>query len=66
VAQRCSDIGLLNAAGFAKKSTMVRMLEKLQSEKLVDRLRSNWRLTAKGEKAVEIIKNGGSIVDPDI
>jgi hypothetical protein len=62
VAQRCFDIGLLNAAGFAKKSTMVRMLEKLQSEKLVDRLRSNWRLTAKGEKAVEIIKNGGSIV----
>lgn len=66
IRQRCVDIGYLRANGEAHKSGMMRMLEKLQREKLVDRLRSNWRLTRKGEEAVEIIKNGGSIVDPDL
>lgn len=66
IAQRCVEIGLTNGAGRAKKSTMVRMLEKLQGEKLVTRLRSNWLLTEKGEKAIQIINNGGSIVDPDL
>lgn len=65
IADRCVEIGLINAAGGAKRTTMVRMLEKLQGEKLIERLRSNWRLTAKGEEAVTIIKNGGFSVDPD-
>lgn len=66
IRQRCVEIGLVNAKGKANHTGLTRMLEKLRDEKLVNRLRSNWRLTTKGEEAVQIIKDGGSIVDPDL
>ena len=66
VRQRCVEIGMMNKEGKANSTGLTRMLGKLQDEKLVSRLRSNWMLTEKGEKAVQIIKDGGSIVDPDL
>lgn len=65
IRQRCVEIGMVNKSGKANSTGLTRMLNKLRDEKLVTRLRSNWRLTAKGEEAVQIIKDGGSIVDPD-
>lgn len=66
IRQRCVEIGMVSSAGKANSTGLSRMLEKLRGEKLITRLRSNWLLTPKGEEAVEIIKNGGSIVDPDL
>lgn len=66
IRQRCVEIGMVNSAGKANHTGLTRMLEKFQGEKLVNRLRSNWMLTEKGAKAVQIIKDGGSIVDPDL
>ena len=66
VRQRCVEIGMVNRDGKANSTGLTRMLGKLQDEKLVERLRSNWRLTAKGKEAVEIIHNGGSFADPDL
>lgn len=65
IRQRCVEIGMVNKDGEAKKSSLIKLLEKLQDEKLVNRIRSNWWLSERGEKAIEIIENGGSIVDPD-
>jgi hypothetical protein len=66
VAQRCIEIGLVNSSGNVKKSSLVKMLEGLQDEKLVKRILNNWLLTEKGEKAVEIIRSGGSPVDIEL
>lgn len=66
IRQRCVEIGMVNKDGKANSTGLTRVLEKLQGEKLVSRLRSNWMLTEKGEKAVQIIRDGGSIVDPDL
>lgn len=66
IRQRCVEIGLVSKTGKANSTRMSRMLEKLEGEKLIARLRSNWLLTNKGREAVEIINNGGSIVDPDL
>lgn len=66
IRQRCVEIGLVNKDGKANHTGLTRMLEKLRDEKLISRLRSNWMLTSKGEQAVQIVKDGGSIVDPDL
>lgn len=66
VAQRCVDIGLVNAAGRAKKSSLVKLLEDLQDERLVKRILRNWRLTDKGREAVEILEGIGSPKDPEM
>jgi hypothetical protein len=66
VAQRCVEIRLVNEQGYAKKSTMQRMLNKLHQEKLIENLRGYFELTARGRKALEIVMNGGTKVDPDL
>jgi hypothetical protein len=59
LAQRAVNIGV------GHKQKVVRMLEKMETQKLVRRFRTNWELTGQGEKAVEMIKNGGSFA-PEI
>lgn len=63
VTQRCVDVGLLNAKGNAQKSTLVNRLSDLLDEGLAKRILNNWYLTDKGNKAAEIIHQGGSPVD---
>lgn len=66
VAQRCLNIGMVNSKGDAKKSSLAAMLGDLRDEKLVKRILNNWFLTEKGERAVNIITNGGSFVEDAI
>jgi len=66
IRQRCVEIGMTNKDGKANSTGLTRMLNKMLDEKLVSRLRSNWMLTEKGERAVQIIKDGGSFADPDM
>jgi len=66
VRQRCVEIRLVNDQGFAKVSTMARILKKLREEKLIEDLRGYFELTARGKKALEILLNEGTKVDPDL
>lgn len=52
-AQRGVNVGLNHP------QKVKRALEKLEKQKLVRRFRTNWELTKEGERAVEIIENGG-------
>jgi len=47
------------------KMKVVRMLEKMAQQKLIRKFRTNWELTKDGERAVEIIENGGQFA-PEI
>ncbi len=61
LALRAVDIGL------AHKMKVSRALEKLARQKLIRRFRTNWELTKEGERALEIVKNGGHFapeIDP--
>ena len=53
LAQRGVDVGLNH------KQKVVRMLEKLEGQKLIKRFRTNWELTAEGKRAVDILESGG-------
>lgn len=53
LAERGAQIGL------NYKMQVRRVIEKLQTQKLIRPFRTNWELTKDGERAVEIIKNGG-------
>jgi hypothetical protein len=57
--QRGSD------AGGVHKEKVRRVLAKMADQKLVRRFRTNWELTRDGERAIEIIENGGGFV-PEI
>jgi hypothetical protein len=60
-AQRGVNIGLNHP------QKVKRALEKMEKQKLVRRFRTNWELTKDGERAVEIIENGGHFapeIDP--
>jgi hypothetical protein len=59
LAQRGVDVGL------SHKQKVKRAIEKLEQQKLVRRFRTNWELTKEGERAAEIITNGGKFV-PEI
>lgn len=48
------------ACGLAHKQVAKRVLEKLAGQKLVRRFRTNWELTKDGERAVEMIQEGGN------
>lgn len=63
MADRCVEIGLVNSDGKAKKTNLVRVLEKLEREKLIQRFRTNWELTAKGQRAVDILNGGGEFAE---
>lgn len=56
--QRGTDAG-------ANKQKVARTLLKMAEQKLVRRFRTNWELTKEGERALEIIENGGGFV-PEI
>jgi hypothetical protein len=45
--------------GAPNKMKVSRLLEKLARQKLIRKFRTNWELTKDGERAVEIIQNGG-------
>lgn len=51
--------------GLKHKTQVRRMLSKLAQQKLIRMFRTNWELTKDGERAVEIIKNGGTFA-PEI
>jgi hypothetical protein len=57
--QRGSDAGGVN------KQKVGRVLQKMAEQKLVRKFRTNWELTKEGERALEIIENGGGFV-PEI
>ncbi|MEY1555308.1 AAA family ATPase [Yoonia sp. R2331] len=63
IAQRCVEIGMVNKDGKAKKTNLMRILEKLEKEKLIQRFRTNWELTARGQRAADIIKSGGEFAE---
>jgi hypothetical protein len=44
--------------GLGHKQKAARILQRLQDQKLVRRFRTNWELTADGERAVRMIENG--------
>jgi len=46
--------------GLKFQNQVKRVLERLKQQKLIKAFRSNWELTKDGERAVEIIKSGGS------
>jgi hypothetical protein len=46
------------ALGLPHKMKVARLLEKLESQKLIRRFRTNWELTKDGERAVEMIQSG--------
>lgn len=52
-ADRCFDCGLVNEQNEPQKSKMHRMLNGLKNDKLINKLRKGWELTAKGKKEVE-------------
>lgn len=52
-------------AGGVNKQKVGRVLQKLAEQKLVRKFRTNWELTKEGERAIEIIENGGGFV-PEI
>jgi hypothetical protein len=58
VASRCIDLRLITQDGKAQKSTLHRLLVKLREDKLIARGHRKWKLTAKGEEAVDEIRNG--------
>lgn len=64
VADRALEIGLKMADGRPYKSKVQRLLKRLLDQKLIRPFRGNWELTERGEKAVEIIENGGEFA-PD-
>jgi hypothetical protein len=57
--QRGTDCGGVN------KQKVGRVLQKMAEQKLVRKFRTNWELTKDGERAIEIIENGGGFV-PEI
>lgn len=57
--QRGTDIGRVH------KMKVKRTLEKMAEQRLVRKFRTNWELTKEGERALEIIENGGGFV-PEI
>ncbi|MGM0583386.1 MAG: AAA family ATPase [Pseudomonadota bacterium] len=58
VADRCIEVGMMNADGSAMKSTMQRILTKLKEAKLIRKPHREWVLTKDGQIAVEAIKAG--------
>ena len=46
--------------GLSHHQQVKRVLDRLAKQKLIRLFRTNWELTKEGERAVEIIKNGGS------
>ena len=66
ITQRCVDVGLVNDAGNAKKSSMANLLGEVVEEKLVKRILNNWFLTDKGKQAVHIINGISAPVDLDM
>ena len=57
--QRGTDCGRVN------KQKVARVLLKMAEQKLVRKFRTNWELTKDGERAIEIIENGGGFA-PEI
>jgi hypothetical protein len=51
--------------GISHKQKVARCLEKLAGQKLIRKFRTNWELTKEGERAVEVIENGGEFA-PEI
>jgi hypothetical protein len=54
--QRGTDCGGIH------KQKVARVLQKMAEQKLVRKFRTNWELTKEGERAIEIIENGGGFV----
>jgi hypothetical protein len=54
---RCDDIGI------PSKSTLDRMLKRLEQQKLIKRFRTNWELTGDGKKAVNMINGGDGFAE---
>lgn len=65
VADRALEIGLKMADGRPYKSKVQRLLKRLLDQKLIRPFRGNWELTDQGQKAVEIIENGGEFAPPE-
>lgn len=65
IAERCLTVDLRLADGAPHKSKMDRLLKRLSEQKLIRRFRTNWELTKNGERAVEMILNGGKF-SPDL
>ena len=63
IRQRCVEIGMVTPTGKAKTSSMANLLGKLAEEKLARRILTNWELTPKGQKAADMIKNGGKFAE---
>ncbi len=63
IRQRCVEIGMVTPNGKAKTSSMANLLGKLAEEKLARRILTNWELTPKGQKAADMIKNGGKFAE---
>jgi hypothetical protein len=59
LAERASRMGIKHKVQVARK------LERLAQQKLIRKFRTNWELTKDGERAVEIIENGGEFA-PEI
>jgi hypothetical protein len=49
-------------AGGVHKQKVARVLLKMAEQKLVRKFRTNWELTKEGERALDIIENGGGFV----
>lgn len=58
--QRCVEIGMVSSAGKANVTGLHRMVGELLEVRYIKKVLNNYYLTEKGEKAVDIIENGGS------
>jgi hypothetical protein len=64
LAERCMAVGLMGAKG-PKRTNLIRLLGRLQKQKLIKRFRTNWELTPGGEKAVEMIHAGEPLAEEE-